>query len=89
MSPESKSRTAKIARSPRLRYTRLRGALGEAEIEMVRRHVCEGEEHVTRQRDIVARLPPSGDLAEIARALLPEVEESLEAHRTRLARLLA
>lgn len=61
----------------------------ETEIEMVRRHVREGEEHVVRQREIVHRLPQSGEVAEIARALLVEFEKSLEAHRAHLARLLS
>jgi hypothetical protein len=61
---------------------------GETELEMVQRHVREGEEHVARQREIVGRLPPSNEIAGIARALLTEFEDTLAAHRDHLARLL-
>ena len=61
---------------------------GETEIEMVQRHVREREEHVARQREIVERLPPSGEVAEMAHALLAELEKTLAHHRAHLARLL-
>lgn len=61
---------------------------GETEIEMVQRHVREGEEHVVRQREIVATLPPDSDLAVTAHQLLTAFEETLESHREHLARLL-
>lgn len=60
----------------------------ETEIEMVRRHVREGEGHVTRQREIVASLPPMSEMAATARELLAVFEEGLEHHRAHLARLL-
>jgi hypothetical protein len=62
--------------------------LGETEIEMAERHIREGEEHVAHQLDILARLPPSGELTEIARKSLADSEENLAAHRARLAHLL-
>lgn len=55
---------------------------------MIRRHVREGEEHVVRQREIVASLPPDSDLAQTAHQLLTLFEESLKNHRAHLARLL-
>lgn len=58
---------------------------GETEIEMVQRHVREGEEHVVRQREIVATLPPDSDLAVTAHQLLTAFEETLESHREHLA----
>lgn len=61
---------------------------GETDIEMVQRHVREGEEHVVRQREIVASLPPNSDLAVTAHQLLTLFEEGLEQHRDHLARLL-
>jgi len=61
---------------------------GESEIEMVQRHVREGERHAVRQREIVASLPPDTDLAKTAHQLLTLFEESLENHREHLARLL-
>ncbi len=59
----------------------------ETEREMVERHVREGQEHVARQREIVERLPVSGEVAEMARSLLVEYEETLALHRAHLARL--
>jgi hypothetical protein len=59
----------------------------ESDLEMVRRHVREGEEHVARQREIVERLSSSGELAEIARTLLADYEKTLALHRAHLARL--
>ena len=49
----------------------------ETEREMAERHVREVAAHVARQREIVKRLPPSGEVAEIARTLLAEHEEML------------
>lgn len=60
---------------------------GETEIEMVRRHIREGEEHVAHQRGIVASLPDS-DLAKTARQLLETFKQALESHQEHLARLL-
>ena len=57
------------------------------EREMVERHVREGAAHVARQREIVERLPASGEVAEIARVLLAEFEATLGLHRAHLARL--
>ncbi|EYD76998.1 hypothetical protein Rumeso_01408 [Rubellimicrobium mesophilum DSM 19309] len=59
----------------------------ETEIEMARRHVREGEEHVARQREIIDRLPSTGEVAEIARTLLADYEDSLALHRAHLGRL--
>lgn len=62
-----------------------RGA--ETEIEMVRRHVREGQKHIIRQREIIASLPPNSDLANAANQLLDLFEKTLEAHLEHLARL--
>ena len=59
----------------------------EPELELARRQVREAEEHVARQREIVDRLPPSGEVAEIARTLLADYEETLALHRAHLDRL--
>lgn len=61
--------------------------LGETEIEMVQRHVREGEGHVAHQRELVNSLPPESELAETARMLLVEFEETQEMHCAHLARL--
>jgi len=60
---------------------------GETELQMVQRHVREGEEHVARQREIVASLPPESDLAVTAHQLLTLFEETLERHREHLTRV--
>ena len=62
---------------------------GETELETVRRHVREGAEHIARQREIVDRLPPKGEVAEMARALLAEYKKAQASHREHLARLLS
>lgn len=59
----------------------------ETEIEMVQRHIRQGEEHVARQGEIVAGLPPDSALAKTAHQLLAQFEETLESHRAHLARL--
>lgn len=61
--------------------------LGETTVEMTRRQILADEEMVARQRVIVQRLPPSGELAEIGRAYLAELEEGLAEHRAQLTRL--
>ncbi|MGX7704751.1 hypothetical protein [Methylobacterium sp. Gmos1] len=63
--------------------------LRETELEMVLRHVIEGECRVVRQRALVARLAPSGgQTAALAEALLADFQATLEAHRAHLARLI-
>jgi hypothetical protein len=64
-------------------------AAHETELEMVRRHVREGEAHITRQREIVAVLLDGSDLHQLAEDLLLVLEESLWLHRAHLARLEA
>ncbi len=61
--------------------------LGETEVEMARRQILAEEEMVARQRAVVERLPTSGEIAEIGRAYLAELEESLAAHRAQLVQL--
>lgn len=61
---------------------------GETEIEMVLRHIRQGERHVARQHEIVASLPPDSALAKTARQLLAQFEYALESHHEHLARLM-
>lgn len=61
---------------------------GETELEMVRRHVREGEAHLVRQREILATLPPNSDLAVTAHQLLTLLEGTQELHQAHLDRLL-
>ena len=63
------------------------GSLGETAIQMTRRQILAEEEMVARQRAVVERLPRSGEIAEIGRAYLAELEESLAAHRAQLLQL--
>ena len=60
----------------------------ESELEMVRRHVREGERLLTHQRAIVARLQDGGHSTEVAEQLLANIEDSQRMHRNHLARLL-
>ncbi len=59
----------------------------ETKLEQIERQVRDAEEQVARQREIVERLPPSGEVAAMARTLLAEYEEALRLHRAHLARL--
>lgn len=62
--------------------------MGATEIQMTRRLILAAEEMVARQRGIVERLPATGELAEIGRAYLTELEEDLAERRAYLAHLL-
>jgi hypothetical protein len=64
-------------------------AMHETELEMVQRHVREGEARVARQREIVLGLLDGSDLRQLAESLLLILEESLWLHHTHLARLEA
>lgn len=60
---------------------------GETPIEMARRHVAQGEAHVRRQREIVARLSERQLPSQEAMELLLEFEDTLQDHRASLARM--
>ncbi len=59
----------------------------ETELEMVQRHVREGEAHVERQREIVAEVQARGEPTEMAVTLLAEFEDLLRLHKAHLARV--
>jgi hypothetical protein len=59
----------------------------ETELEMVARHVRDGERHVARQREIIAELTSRGASTEQATDLLMQFEDTLLQHRRHLARL--
>lgn len=59
----------------------------ETLVEMARRHVSEGEAHVRKQCQIVARLFDRGLPADDALRLLATFEGALEDHRASLARI--
>ena len=62
---------------------------GETELEMVRRHVRLGAEHIVRQRGIVADLRANGRPTEVAEQLLATFEDLQRQHKAHLARLEA
>lgn len=59
----------------------------ETELEMVRRHVREGEEHLAGRRALVAHLKASNLPTGEAEALLNTFEDSQRQHEAHLARL--
>jgi hypothetical protein len=62
---------------------------GDSELTMVRRHVAEGERHVSHQLRIVDRLRRLGSSTELAVQLLAEFEHTLRTHREHLVRIEA
>jgi hypothetical protein len=61
--------------------------LFESELEMVTRHVAEGERHVALQQQIVAHLGEIGASTAMAEDLLVEFRSTLGRHRAHLLRL--
>jgi hypothetical protein len=61
---------------------------GESEIDMVIRHVREGQRHVNHQRQIITRLEAHGHPAKQARELLVTFEHTQALHRQHLERLV-
>ena len=59
----------------------------ETELEMVERHVREGELRVSRQREIVRELFDRNHPTSLAEQLLVEFEQTLADHKAHLARL--
>lgn len=56
----------------------------EDEIAMIREHIRRGEVHVSRQREIVAKLRSRGHPADLAESLLWQFEETLAQHKITL-----
>jgi hypothetical protein len=61
----------------------------ESELDMVCRHVAQGERHVALQEKILDHLHEIGGSTEIAEQLLVEFRSTLTAHRSHRDRLLA
>lgn len=61
----------------------------ETELEMVQRHVREGEIHVKRQREIIIEIQERGGPTEVALKLLDNFEGLQREHNAHLARLKA
>ena len=59
----------------------------ETELEMVERHVRQGERHVLRQHQIIAELGRDGRPTQVARDLLVLFEWTLLQHREHLDKL--
>ena len=57
---------------------------GESELQMVERHIRDGERHVANQREIVAHLSSLGHPTELAQRVLRNLEELLAMHRRHL-----
>jgi hypothetical protein len=62
-------------------------AQGETELQMVQRHVREGEANVRRQREIVTEMSGRGAQEAIAIDLLQQFLDVLRMHREHLARI--
>ena len=58
----------------------------ETELEMVQRHVREGEGHLANQRALIARLRTSHLPTEVAEALLATFEDVQREHKAHLTR---
>lgn len=61
----------------------------ETELEMVQRHVREGEGHLANQRALIARLKTSHLPTEVAEALLANFEDLQQQHEVHLVRVEA
>jgi hypothetical protein len=64
-------------------------ANSEKELQMVRRHVREGEARVRRQREIVMKMWEMGAPTNIAVTLLEAFQDTLRQHKAHLVRLEA
>ena len=62
--------------------------LGEIELEMVQRHVREGEKHVSRQIEIIAEMKLRKQLTDLAQRVLFNLEHCQRNHLDHLEHLL-
>ena len=60
----------------------------ETHLQMARRHVAEGTEHIRRQEQLIAELKADGHLTDQAEELLATMRESQRLHEEDLSRLL-
>ena len=56
-------------------------AFSPADLKMVDDHIAQGERHVTRQEELIARLKSGGHSTEMAEQLLMEFRSTLVQHR--------
>jgi SOS response regulatory protein OraA/RecX len=64
-----------------------RATFGETELEMVQRHVREGERHLTLQQEILTWLTDRGYSTDEAERLLTNMEDLQRMHCEHLTRL--
>jgi hypothetical protein len=64
-------------------------AKDETELQMVQRHVREGEAHVQRQREIITKMSERDAPTDIAVTLLEAFQDTLRRHKAHLVRLEA
>ena len=64
-------------------------AVGKTELEMVERHVRQGEGHVSRQLEIIADMTLRNQPTTVAKSLLLNFEISLRAHKAHLEHILS
>src|SRR4051794_8955013 len=78
-------------REPGLHSVRQGGLMGtqETPLQMALRHVREGEEHIARQRVLIAELKAGGHPTADAEALLTTFESSQHEHVDHLKKLLS
>ena len=62
---------------------------GEGNLEMVRRHIREGETHIARQREIVAQWARAGRDIDTPETVLAQFESIQDVHLAHLARIIA
>jgi hypothetical protein len=62
---------------------------GETELQMVQRHIREGEAHVQRQHEIVAETRKRGVSTDMAVTLLELFQDTLSLHKAHLVRIEA
>ena len=60
---------------------------GETELEMVQRHVLQGERHVLRQLEIISVMQARNQPTSLAKDLLFSFDTSLRAHKAYLEQL--
>lgn len=64
-------------------------AKGETELQMVQRHIREGNAHVQRQTEIVTQMWERGAPTDVAVTLLKQFQDTLRLHKAHLVRIEA
>ena len=61
--------------------------IGETELEMVQRHVLQGERHVSHQLEIISGMQARNQPTSLAKDLLFSFDTSLRAHKAHVEQL--